>query len=213
MSLSRRLELLRWAETQGAWIIEDDYDSIYRHSGHPLAALQGLDNAGRVIYVGTFSKVLFPAMRAGYMVVPPDLVEPFHAMRAHVDRGSSVLEQVALASFIDEGHLARHIRRMVTLYRERQAFFIQAANAELNQLLTVEPNATGLHLVGWLPKGSKDAEVSAQMAKVGVDAAALSSFALEPLNEPGLVLGYAAVPKTQIKEGIRRMHSVLQDYY
>ncbi|MEM7126594.1 MAG: PLP-dependent aminotransferase family protein [Chloroflexota bacterium] len=210
MSLSRRLQLLHWARQENAWIIEDDYDSVYRHSGPPLAALQGLDQSGHVIYVGTLSKVLFPALRIGYMVVPPDLVEPIHTMRAHVDRGSSILEQVVLAHFIDEGHLARHIRRMISLYQDRQSVFIEAVQTYLPGLLTVEPNDTGLHLVGWLPEGADDQVVSQELAQSGIDAAALSSFAHEPLVRSGLVLGYAAVPKLAIIQSVQRMKPILE---
>jgi GntR family transcriptional regulator/MocR family aminotransferase len=125
MSLPRRLALLKWASQAGAWVIEDDYDSEYRYAGRPLAALQGLDSEGRVIYLGTFSKVLFPALRLGYMVVPPDLVDAFMAARALSDRHCPVLDQAALADFIGDGHFARHIRRMRALYAERQAIGIR----------------------------------------------------------------------------------------
>ncbi|SRR6266851_6959096 len=118
LSLARRLALLQWARQQSAWILEDDYDSEYRYAGRPLEALQGLDNANRVIYIGTFSKVLFPALRLGYLVVPSELGEVFIAARRFVDRHVSALEQVALADFMLEGHFTRHLRRMRTLYAE-----------------------------------------------------------------------------------------------
>ena len=116
MSLARRLALLEWVRRSGAWVIEDDYDSEFRYSGRPIAALQGLDFTGRVIYLGTFSKVLFPSLRLGYLILPPDLVEPFTNARALVDRHSPLIEQAVLADFIAEGHFARHIRRMRALY-------------------------------------------------------------------------------------------------
>jgi GntR family transcriptional regulator/MocR family aminotransferase len=153
MSLTRRLKLLQWAQESDAWILEDDYDSEFRYAAYPLTALQGLDTRGRVIYIGTFSKVLFPALRIGYMVVPSGLIEAFRAARAHADRGSTLLEQLVLARFVAEGHLARHIRRMRSLYAKRQAVFVEAVQTHLQGWLDVQPNDTGLHLVAWLPEG------------------------------------------------------------
>ena len=152
MSLNRRLALLEWASASGAWILEDDYDSEYRYAGRPLAALQGLDTAGRVIYAGTFSKVLFPALRLGYLVVPPELVDAFVAARALADRHSPSVTQAALADFIDGGHFARHVRRTRALYAERQAALVHAARRTLGGLLEVAPAEAGMHLMGWLPR-------------------------------------------------------------
>src|SRR5207244_1450796 len=146
MSLSRRLALLDWARRAGAWVLEDDYDSEFRYAGRPLAALQGLDQSGRVIYLGTFSKVLFPSLRLGYLVVPPDLVDAFVAARAAIDRQTSTLMQAVVADFINEGHFLRHIRRMRTLYSERQETLLRAAQRDLGGALEVCPCATGLHL-------------------------------------------------------------------
>ncbi len=156
MSLHRRLALLEWASRSGAWILEDDYDSEYRYGGRPLAALQGLDTAGRVIYVGTFSKVLFPSLRLGYLVVPPELVDAFVAARALADRHSPSVTQAALADFIDGGHFARHVRRTRALYAERQAALVRAVRRALRGLLDVTPAEAGMHLLGWLPAGVDD---------------------------------------------------------
>ena len=125
MSLTRRLELLGWAERSGAWVIEDDYDSEHRYTGRPLEALQGLDAEGRVVYVGTFSKVLFPALRLGYLVVPPDLTGAFTVARELVDRHPPTVEQAVLAEFIAAGHFGRHLRRMRALYAARQEALIE----------------------------------------------------------------------------------------
>src|SRR5207245_851758 len=152
MSLSRRLALLEWAQRSNALIIEDDYNSEYRYAGRPLASLQGLDKAGRVIYIGTFSKTIFPSLRLGCIVVPKDLTSTFIAARALIDRHSPSLDQATLADFINEGHFARHIRRMRTLYEERQAILVAAARRELEGLIEVAPADAGMHLVGWLPK-------------------------------------------------------------
>src|SRR2546423_13628180 len=149
MSLARRLALLEWARAAGAWVIEDDYDSEYRYAHRPLAALQGLDKDGRVIYLGTFSKVMFPSLRIGYVVVPVDLVDAFVAARGVLSRFTPSIDQAALADFIHEGHFTRHIRRMRTLYAERQNLLVEAARRELAGLIEVQPHDAGILLVGW----------------------------------------------------------------
>ncbi len=210
MSLTRRLKLLEWANNEKAWIIEDDYDSEYRYAGDPLEALQGLDRGGRVIYVGTFSKVLFPALRIGYMIVPPDLIEPVHAARAHADRGATLLEQVVLTQFINEGHLARHIRRMRKLYSERQKVFIEMAEKYLTGLIEVQQNDTGLHLVGWLPEGVDDRQVSQKLHEHGFDVPPYSLYKMTPASRSGLVIGYGAMPIDDMITGIKRMKPILE---
>src|SRR6266508_214651 len=205
MSLARRLALLEWAARAGAWVLEDDYDSEYRYAGRPLAALQGLDRHRRVIYIGTFSKVLFPALRLGYMVVPLDLVDAFVAARALADRHSSSLDQAVLADFIAEGHFTRHIRRMRALYAARHAALVEAVERDLAGLITVIPAEAGMHLVGWLPEGAEDRAAAEQATAHGVDTVALSLYALEPPRRGGLLLGYTALDEAQIREGVRRL--------
>jgi GntR family transcriptional regulator/MocR family aminotransferase len=205
MSLSQRLALLEWASQANAWILEDDYDSEYRFSGRPLEALQGLDRTHRVIYLGTFSKVLFPALRLGYLVVPPDLTEIFVAVRQFVDRHVPILEQMALADFITEGHFTRHIRRMHTCYAERRAALIAAVASELGELLEVHAPEAGMHLVGWLPPHLDDATVAQQAATYGVEVLPVSVFSREPMRRGGLVLGYAAVNEQEIRNGVHRL--------
>src|SRR5262249_18426828 len=146
MNVSRRLALLDWANRSSAWILEDDYDSEYRYVARPLAALQGLDKSGRVIYIGTFSKVLFPALRIGYVVAPPDLVEAFTQARATLGWCCPVMDQVVLADFISEGHFTRHIRRMRSIYAERQAALIEALDREAGDLLEVNRADAGIHI-------------------------------------------------------------------
>ena len=211
LSLPRRLRLLQWAEDQKGWIVEDDYDSEYRYDGRPLASVQGLDKAGRVIYVGTFSKVLFPALRIGYMVVPDRIVDAFHAARAHADRGAPLLEQAVLASFIEEGHLSRHVRRMRTLYAERRAILVETAQHHLGNLLEINETKAGLHLVGWLPPGVNDQAISNKLKEYGMYAPALSSFAFTPLSRGGLVLGFAAIPTNEIQIAVKRLWGVLEE--
>lgn len=211
MSLGRRLALLRWASRSGAWVIEDDYDSEYRYTGRPLEALQGLDSSaeGCVIYVGTFSKVLSPALRLGYLVVPPDLVDAFVAARELVDRHSPSLDQATLAEFMAEGHFARHVRRMRVLYAGRQEALIEASERELSGLLDVRPAGAGMHVVGWLPDGADDREVSRRAAASGIEAAALSRHKIEAPVPAGLLLGYAAYEEAEIQAGARRLAEAL----
>jgi GntR family transcriptional regulator/MocR family aminotransferase len=209
MSLARRLALLDWADRARAWVLEDDYDSEYRYAGRPLAALQGLDAAGRVIYLGTFSKVLFPALRLGYLVVPPDLVDGFTAARALTDRHSPSVTQAVLADFIADGHFARHIRRTRALYAERQAVLVEAAAAGLAGRLRVPPSEAGMHLVGWLPPGADDRAASAAAAAGGVDAPPLAAFRARGRGPGGLLLGYAGLDAGQIRDGVRRLAAAL----
>jgi GntR family transcriptional regulator/MocR family aminotransferase len=210
MSLRRRLELLAWASQAQAWILEDDYDSEYRYTGRPLAALQGLDREQRVIYLGTFSKVLFPALRLAYLVVPPDLVEAFTSMRFFATRHLPVLEQVTLAAFITEGHFARHIRRMRALYAQRQTLLVEAARRELAGLLRVCPATAGMHVLGWLPRGRDDVQASQQAAAQGIYASPLSVYSLDARFPPALILGYTAVGEHAIQEGVRRLARALR---
>jgi GntR family transcriptional regulator/MocR family aminotransferase len=209
MSLSRRLALLDWARRANAWVVEDDYDSEFRYAGRPLAAMQGLDRDGRVIYLGTFSKVLFPSLRLGYLVVPPDLVDAFVAARMVTDRQSATLSQAVLADFIHEGHFLRHIRRMRTLYAERQEVLLRAAGRELGGMLEVCPCETGLHLMGWLDDGWEDREASQAATRAGVEAPALSPYRTERAGRQGLLLGYAASEGRQIRDAVRRLGPAL----
>jgi GntR family transcriptional regulator/MocR family aminotransferase len=209
MSLARRLALLEWASRSGAWILEDDYDSEYRYTGRPLEALQGLDAEGRVIYVGTFSKVLFPGLRLGYLVVPPGLVEAFVNASEVVDRHPPSVEQAILADFIAEGHFARHLRRTLLIYAERQQILLEEAKENLVGLLDVRSAQAGIHLVGWLPPGADDVEASRKIAARGVEAPPLASYSTEAPQRPGLILGYAAVGRGEIRRGVRRLAETL----
>jgi GntR family transcriptional regulator/MocR family aminotransferase len=210
MSLSRRLALLDWAGRANAWVVEDDYDSEFRYAGRPLAALSGLDREGRVFYLGTFSKSLFPALRLGYLVVPPDMVDAFVAARAVIDRQTATLPQAVVADFINEGHFVRHIRRMRTLYSERQETLLRAAGRELGGLLEVCPCETGLHLVGWLADGRKDRQASQAAERVGGEVPPLSSYCVQRRGREGLLLGYAGSDARQIRDAVRRLGSALR---
>jgi GntR family transcriptional regulator/MocR family aminotransferase len=210
MTLARRLALLEWACRSGAWILEDDYDSEFRYRGKPLPSLQGLDGTGRVIYMGTFSKTLFPALRLGFLILPPPLVELFRRARFAVDGHSPVTEQAALADFIAEGHFARHIRRMRTLYQERQAVLVERAQRDLAGLLDVQASEGGMHLMGWLPAGVADHAASRQAAVYGVDVKPLSLCSLGKVRRRGgLLLGYAPLSPSQIHDGVERLATAL----
>ena len=209
MSLRRRLALIEWAARTSAWVIEDDYSSEYRYAGKPLAAMQGLDRAGRVIYLGTFSKVLFPAMRLGYLVAPPALIDAFRATRALLDRGSPTLTQAVLADFIAEGHFGRHIRRMRTLYADRQAAILDACAKELRGLLDVSPSDAGMHVVGWLPERCDDQMVSERASAQGIHVPALSMYSIRPPQRGALVLGYTCAPPRSLRTAARRLAGVI----
>jgi GntR family transcriptional regulator/MocR family aminotransferase len=211
LPLSRRLELLEWASRAGAWIIEDDCDGEYRYAGRPLASLQGLDSENRVIYTGTFSKVLFPSLRIGYLVVPRDLAEAFIACRVMVDLQPATIPQAALADFIEEGHFTRHLRRMRNLYGSRQSLLLETARGELSGLLEIQESEAGMHLVGWLPPGMSDMEAQRAASKRDVLALPLSAFSLKPVTCGALMLGYTAFNEREIRAGVRRLKTALAE--
>ena len=209
MTLSRRLELLDWAARNHSWVLEDDYDSEYRYAGLPIAALQGLDEEDSVIYVGSFSKTLFPSLRIGYMVAPRDLVDTFVAARELMDRGSPSLEQAVLADFIAEGHFERHIRRTRSLYAERQQALVHSAERELHGLMEIRPSSSGMDLIGSLAKGVDDRLAQRLAAQHDVEATPLSTYYFEPPEQGGLLLGYTGVDEAQIATGTRRLAEAL----
>lgn len=209
LSPARRSQLLQWASSTTAYILEDDYDGEYRYTGIPLPALQGLDTTGRVIYIGTFSKVLFPGLRLGYLIVPPDLVDAFTAARAVADRHSPILDQIVLADFINQGHFTRHIRRMRGLYAERQAYLIDVAKRELDGLLTLRGAEAGMHLVATLADGINDQEASQQAALHRLIAPSLSTYSMAPPRRNGLLLGYTAISIREIHEGVCKLARAL----
>ncbi len=203
MSAARRMLLLSWAERNGAWIIEDDYDSEYRFGSRPIASLQGLDADARVIYVGTFSKVMFPALRLGYLVVSKDLTRAFTAAREATDIFSSTLYQAVMTDFIREGHFGRHIRRMRVLYSERRTALVEAIRKQLGDKLEVIGEEAGMHLVALLPPGVSDVAVSVKAAKRGISAVPLSWCYRKPPKRGGLILGYGGTNIEQILDGVR----------
>jgi GntR family transcriptional regulator / MocR family aminotransferase len=210
MSAPRRMELLAWARASGAWIVEDDYDSEFRYASRPLHCLQGLDDDGRVLYVGTFSKTVFPGLRLGYLIVPRDLVDAFGEVRAVADRQPPGVEQAVLAEFVAEGHLARHVRRMRALYEERRDALLAAARDTLPDSVAFADTAAGMLALARLPPGVSDLEVSRRALEAGVEAPALSSYAIRPQHGGGLLLGYAGYPPPALREAMRRLAAALR---
>jgi GntR family transcriptional regulator/MocR family aminotransferase len=210
MSLRQRLALLEWAREACAWILEDDYDSEYRFSGRPLEALQGLDTSQRVIYIGTFSKVLFPALRLGYLIVPDQLVDGFLATRHYIDVHVPLLEQMALSDFMVEGHYARHLRRMRLLYLERRNTLVAELRRTLSDMLDVTVPEAGMHLVAWLPPDMDDREAARLATAHGVQVAPVSTFSLRPLARGGLMLGFAGASQQELRDGVRTLATALR---
>jgi GntR family transcriptional regulator/MocR family aminotransferase len=207
LSLGRRIALLDWAKRANAYLIEDDYDSEYHYTRRPLPALQGLDDAGRVIYLGTFSKVLFPALRIGYLILPPNLVDAFQTVRNLIDTHPPLLEQVVLTDFIVGGHLARHLRRMRRLYAERRAALLEAVRELPLEILSAE---SGMHCVGWLPAGMDDRSLVRAAASQEVDLVPVAKFSMEPLERKGILLGYSEYTVEQIQDGARRLAEAIR---
>lgn len=210
MTLGRRLELLRYAREHDTWILEDDYDGEFRFASRPIAALQGLDRSDRVIYMGTFSKVLVPAIRLGYLVVPDGLVDAFSRAVTATTLFAPTITQAVLADFIGEGYFERHVRRMRALYAARQAAIVDAASRELDGLLRLEAGDAGNSLVGWLPDGWSDRAASAAAESRGVLASPISEFCLRPIRRSGLVLSYGAFDEAAIRQGITGLARALE---
>ena len=194
-------------------MIEDDYHSEYRYAGRPLAAMQGLDRDGRVIYVGTFSKVMFPSLRVSYLVAPPGLVDGFKAARAALDDHAPMTPQPALADFIAEGHYAAHLRRMRRLYQARQQALLDAASRHLAGLLEVAPDEAGMHLVANLAPAlaarMDDTTAASRAATAGIATNALSGYYMGTARRQGLMLGYAAFDATEIETAAQRLARAL----
>jgi GntR family transcriptional regulator/MocR family aminotransferase len=209
MSATRRMLLLNWAMRSGAWIVEDDYDSEYRFGSRPIAALQGLDSDARVLYIGTFSKVMFPALRLGYMVIPKDLAPAFSAARDAADIFSSTLYQAVMTDFIREGHFARHIRRMRMLYMERRVVLAKAIQTQLGDWFEVIGAEAGMHLAALLPPGMDDVALSRKAVQNGVSAMPLSSCYSKPPARGGLILGYGGANLHQIHNGVRKLRMIM----
>lgn len=205
LSLARRFALLRWAVRARSIVIEDDYDSEFQHRGRPLTALQGLDTAGCVVYVGTFSKSMFPGIRLGYVIVPPTLVDTFAAARASLTTPAPAFEQATLARFIADGHFASHLRRMRLAYRERGEALLAALEADCGDDLVPIPCHTGMQLVATFRSRVSDRRVVAEAARAGVELAALSAYGLTRSRRNGLVFGFGGVRPSAMRSATQKL--------
>jgi GntR family transcriptional regulator/MocR family aminotransferase len=205
LPVSRRLDLLRWAERHDTLVIEDDYDSEFRHAGRPLEALQGIAEAGRVAYVGSFSKVLYPALRLGYLVAPTSLVWLAAEAKRLVDLQTATPGQELLAELIQAGHFEAHLRRMRRVYRERRTVLLEALNRELGPLAEAGPSDAGLYLRIVLAEGLDEEAVTREAAARGVAVYPARPYFQRTVARPGLILGYAALDEVGIQEGIRQL--------
>ena len=209
MSLARRQAMLEWAKRSGSWIVEDDYDSEFRYAGHPFPSLQGSDPR-RVIYLGTFSKVLFPSLRIGYAVLPPNLLAAFCGARALIDRHPPSADQHVLSAYIKEGHLDRHIRRVRSVYAQRQIELIGLLKQHLSPALgTVQPCDQGMHLVVWLAEGVDDRAIANAALRVGVGVRALSPLYAGDTARSGLILGLGDFESVRIEKAVRALCEVI----
>ena len=209
MSLDRRFALLRAAEDANAFIIEDDYDGEFHYRGRPPPTLKSIDMTGRVIYVGTFSKTLFPALRLGFILAPPCLTELFNRISKDLLQGASSSLQAIVADFMRNGHFATHIRRMRTLYEERHQVLCDAAQRRLKGVLDVVPTNTGLHTIGLLPRNIPETEAATLAGKKGITVTPISRFAMAPPEQRGLVLGFSGIKPAEIAAGIDTLAQVL----
>ncbi|MDG2405779.1 MAG: PLP-dependent aminotransferase family protein [Paracoccaceae bacterium] len=210
MSLARRLALLKYAHENVSWIIEDDYDSEFRYRGRPLPALSALDRERRVFYVGTFSKSLFSAMRMGYIVVPPWLVDTFAKARNLLGQSSSPVVEQALSRFIDDGRLVEHIRKMRRIYRERRDTLLDCISSTCTDCLTPQKTDAGMHILALLKNNVDDNRAHRALLDAGIESLPLSVYCIEPINCSALVLGFSGVPKKRMPSLVHRMGKALR---
>jgi GntR family transcriptional regulator/MocR family aminotransferase len=213
MSLERRFALLHAAEKAGAWVIEDDYDGEFSFGGVPLPTLKSIDTTGRVIYVGTFSKSLFPSLRLGYLLVPPSLVDTVKAVMSQLLQGVPTVVQALVAEFIDEGHFSSHLRRMRRIYAERHDALCAAAGRRLAGLLEVVPSHSGLHTIARFQAALSEQDVVEAARQRAITVSAITRFSLTPPpggGASGLVLGFGAVRPPDIEQGVEVLGQVME---
>ena len=211
MSFQRRTAVLDFARAHNAFIFEDDYDAEFRFTGPPLPSLQGIDNSGRVIYAGTVSKILCPALRLGYVVAPEPLVDSLVKIRSAMDQHSSPIDQATLARFITEGFFLSHIKRMRKLYAERRDFFIKQFNELLGDRFTLQVPEAGLNIVAWLKREEDYEMIKRITSDIGVRPSTLSFFCIQAKLKPAFVFGFAAWTPTQIRESLIKLASALSN--
>lgn len=205
MPFARRARLLAWAQANRALIIEDDYDGDLRYVDHSIASLQGMDTDGRVVYLGTFSKVLFPALRVGYLVLPVSLVEPFVRAKSLIDRGAPTLTQAAVADFMAEGHFERHLRQLRRVYGERRAVLDNALRTHLGEMVRFADVAAGLHVMVYFDPAVDEQRLIEEAAAEGVRIYPGSPFHLETAPRPSVLLGFSGLSNAQIEAGVERL--------
>ncbi|MBD9372745.1 PLP-dependent aminotransferase family protein [Rhizobium sp. ARZ01] len=209
LSLPRRLALLEWARANDAWIIEDDYDSEFRYDGAPLPSMRSIDSHDRVIYAGSFSKALYPGIRVGYLVLPPQLVSAFRNLSGLIHRSVPVEAQLALAEFIGGGHFASHLRRMRGLYAERREAFMEAGRTTLAGLARIDCSESGLNALAWLDGGREDRTAHRAVLEAGLQCYPLSDYTIATPRPGALILGYAGVPTERMKTYLSRLAEAL----
>lgn len=209
LSLPRRLALLDWAAENDKWIFEDDYNSEFRYSARPIQALQGLDKHQRVIYAGTFSKMMLPEFRLGFLVIPHKLIQAFKIAKYYADTRTSYLEQATLARFISEGHYARHVRRVRKACYERQKVMIESIQQIMPQSVRVEPADSGIHLVCWLPENVNEEEIIEKCRQLGLGAQPLSRYCQNKSSNQAILLGFAAHQPSDIVAGIKTLANII----
>lgn len=210
MSLKRRTALIDFARTRDAFIFEDDYNSEFRFNGPPLPCLQGLDDAGRVIYAGTMSKILCPSLRLGYLLVPEQLIDSAIKIRAVMDQHSSPIDQATLARFLTDGFFLSHVKRMRKLYSERREFFIEQFNKLLGQRFVLQSSEAGLHFVAWLRREEDLSRITRLGDEIGIRPLPLSFFCIKARLKPAFVFGFAAWTRAQIREGLSKFAAALE---
>ncbi|MBZ9881994.1 PLP-dependent aminotransferase family protein [Mesorhizobium sp. CA10] len=211
MRMEERLRLLDIAETANAWVIEDDFDGEYRFQGRPVPAIQSMDRSGRVIYVGTFAKLLFPALRLGFMVLPQELAGRIVNALSTTGQFAPLLLQAALADFITEGHMSRHLKRMRRIYAQRRQLFREIVTERLRDEITLSPAEAGIQVVGYLKDGIDDIKVSQAAAKRAINVSPLSKYFQNTAPTQGLVLGYAACDAAQTRDGVERLAQAIRE--
>ncbi len=209
LSLPRRLALLAWAADAKAWVLEDDYDSEFRYTGHALPALKSLDQANRVLYAGSFSKVLFPALRLGYLVVPDELADAFTRASRLLTAGPPLLEQQVAAAFMDKGHFGRHLRKMRVLYASRRQALAQALSARFGKHVSIELAAGGMHILARFPGSTDDGNLARRAAQIGLAPTALSGLTMVHDCGQGLLLGFTNVPEHTAAAMVERLASAI----
>ncbi len=209
MSASRRLQLLDWAHKVDSWIVEDDYDSEYRYESMPIASLQGLDQGSRVIYIGTFSKTLFPSLRIGYIVIPPDLVDRFATVRGATDICAPHFYQAVLTDFIEQGHYARHLRKTRLIYNERRNALVSALQRAFGSRLQIMGAEAGMHVSVTLPPGLGDYEISLRAAEENLWLWPLSTAYMGKNAQQGFILGFGSTKVSEMPKAVRRLHDIV----